>query len=356
MLSAPAALAAGTGSRRGDVERENALATDRDGGPADSKAEALATLLRTLAAQDYRFVTTTPLTHRRILARRAGELASGLRDVFGWNMPFDRSLPGTELLDAMSRAGALFAKGERLQSAVRVATMGEQLFLHSAYPTLDDDAVFFGPDTYRFVRFMEQALASDPGEPGRGPSSPLRLLDVGCGSGAGAIMLAQWLGRRGIRTAVTMNDINPRALRLAAVNAQVAGVAVTLAQGDALNAVAGQFDLIISNPPYMADPRRRAYRDGGDRLGRALSVAIVAQAVPRLAPRGRLLMYTGVAMTGGTDPFLREVAPLLQAAGCEWSYGEIDPDVFGEELESPGYAQAERIAAVGLFARRGPGA
>ena len=104
MLSAQADASAEVGSRA-RVECEDALATDHDGGPAtDYTAEALATLLRTLAAQDYRFVTTTPLTHRRILARRAGELASGLRDVFGWNMPFDRSLPGTELVDAMSRA------------------------------------------------------------------------------------------------------------------------------------------------------------------------------------------------------------------------------------------------------------
>lgn len=344
------AAAAETPARDRARDRENELDAQR---ASDGVAQALATLLRALAAQDYRFVTTTPLTHQRILSRRAGDAASTLRDVFGWNMQFDQALLGAELLDAMGRAGALLVKNGRMQSAVRVSTIGEQLFLHSAYPTLDDDAVFFGPDTYRFVRFMEQALASEPGQPGRRPPSPLRLLDVGCGSGAGAVMLAQWLGRRGIRTAATMNDINPRALRLAAVNAQVAGVAATLALGDALNAVAGQFDLIISNPPYMADPRHRAYRDGGAGLGRALSVSIVAQALPRLASGGRLLMYTGVAMTGGIDPFLREVSPLLEAAGCEWSYGEIDPDVFGEELESPDYAQAERIAAVGLIARRG---
>ena len=48
----------------------------------------------------------------------------------------------------------------------------------------------------------------------------------------------------------------------------------------------------------------------------------------------------------------------LQAAGLEWGYHEIDPDVFGEELLEPGYAQADRIAAVLVTARRGgaPGA
>jgi hypothetical protein len=31
-----------------------------------------------------------------------------------------------------------------------------------------------------------------------------------------------------------------------------------------------------------------------------------------------------------------------------WSYAEVDPDVFGEELETPAYADADRIAAVVL--------
>jgi hypothetical protein len=34
------------------------------------------------------------------------------------------------------------------------------------------------------------------------------------------------------------------------------------------------------------------------------------------------------------------------------AYGELDPDVFGEELDTPAYACAERIAAVGLVVQR----
>eukprot|EP01036_Dinobryon_divergens_P011645 gene11645-15683_t len=55
-------------------------------------------------------------------------------------------------------------------------------------------------------------------------------------------------------------------------------------------------------------------------------------------------------MVDGEDPFIAELQPLLQASGCEWSYTEIDPDVFGEELERPVYAHIDRIAAVGLVA------
>ena len=44
---------------------------------------------------------------------------------------------------------------------------------------------------------------------------------------------------------------------------------------------------------------------------------------------------------------------LLDAlAGFEVSYREIDPDVFGEELEREDYADVERIAVVGLVAVR----
>ena len=43
---------------------------------------------------------------------------------------------------------------------------------------------------------------------------------------------------------------------------------------------------------------------------------------------------------------------MLERAGCPFSYREIDPDVFGEELDAPAYAHAERIAAVALVASR----
>ncbi len=64
------------------------------------------------------------------------------------------------------------------------------------------------------------------------------------------------------------------------------------------------------------------------------------------------MLYTGVALVGKADPFRVAVEPLLQAAGFHWTYEEIDPDVFGEELERPGYEHVDRIAAVWLCATR----
>ena len=62
-----------------------------------------------------------------------------------------------------------------------------------------------------------------------------------------------------------------------------------------------------------------------------------------------------MAIVHGVDPFIAELQPLLDAAGLAWSYEEIDPDVFGEELDRPVYAHIDRIAAVGMVATRKSG-
>ena len=117
-----------------------------------------------------------------------------------------------------------------------------------------------------------------------------------------------------------------------------------------LAGAAGTLDLIIANPPYLADPLRRAYRDGGGDLGTGLSLRIVREALERLQPGGRLLLYTGTAVVEGEHVLSQRLAPLLQ--GVPHEYFELDPDVFGEELENPPYTSADRIAVVGLDALR----
>jgi hypothetical protein len=59
-------------------------------------------------------------------------------------------------------------------------------------------------------------------------------------------------------------------------------------------------------------------------------------------------MYTGTAVVAGRDVFLEHAKEILSRAGLRFRYEEIDPDVFGEELDEPAYADVERIAAVGL--------
>jgi methylase of polypeptide subunit release factors len=142
-------------------------------------------------------------------------------------------------------------------------------------------------------------------------------------------------------------------LRLARVNAALAGTPNAIAlHADILDGVDGTFDLIVSNPPYLNDPLQRAYRHGGGKFGAALSLRILEAALPRLAAGGTLILYTGTAIVAGRDLFREAALPALAAGGFAWTYEEVDPDVFGEELETQAYRAADRIAAVVLNVRK----
>jgi hypothetical protein len=288
----------------------------------------LAALGHFLREQRYAFTAVTPATHAQVWHR--APFARSLRDVFGWNVPFaPADFPVSEYLRA---AGALEPAARGLvRSAVRYATAGDQLFVHSAYPTLGDDSVFFGPDTYRFLRVIRAFVATrDPG----------RVVDVGAGSGAGGLCTrAQDL---------VLADINPSALAAARTNLAINGARATAVHSDILANVDGPIDTVIANPPFMADARGRAYRDGGGRIGTGVACRIVAQALTRLSAGGALLLYTGAPIAAGRDLLAEALGEFHHARVASWSYEEIDPDIFGDELSEPAYDDIERIAAVQL--------
>jgi methylase of polypeptide subunit release factors len=284
-----------------------------------------------VAKTGYRFVTTTPATHARVLARDAPAEARDLRGVFGWNLPFRGSLLEPALLEDLERAAALERQGERLRSRVRLSTIGDRIFLHSGYPTNARDSVFFGPDTYRFARFLGEAFARQAGYE--------RLVEVGCGTGAATIVHARAAARR------VLADVNPTALRFAAVNASLAGVDAEITQADVLDGIEGPIDCVIANPPFLVDDAARLYRQGGGALGLELTLRIVDAAIARLRPGGRLLLYGATPCVDGVDRLAEELRPRIGRGG---RYEEIDPDVFGEELSRPAYAGVERIALITL--------
>lgn len=311
-----------------------------------ARRDALVGLGRWLQARSYRFVTVTPATHARVNARPEAAQARTLRDVFGWSRPFAPELLEREALHWLREGDLLdIADGGRLRSNVRFSTLDDLLFAHSAYPTQEPDAVFFGPDTWRFAALIESELQRQALRPGA------RILDVGCGAGPGGIVAA--LRSAGSEPELLLADINPRALLHASANAALAGVArVTFEQGDLFEPARGDFDLIVANPPYLNDSAQRTYRHGGGPWGGGLSERIVREGLPRLAPGGRLVLYTGSTMIAGVDALQEGLARHLDAQGWPWRYREIDPDVFGEELDQPAYAAAERIAAVSLVVQR----
>lgn len=305
-----------------------------------NRHNALLALGRALRARDYRFVTVTPETHRRVLARdpRPARRESVLRDVFGWSRAFDASLIDEELLMLMRGASVLApapgedaTRGGAFVSRVRFSSLGDRLLVHSAYPTTDADAVFFGPDTYRFCAAIERLTGEWS-----------RVFDIGCGTGAGGLIAASRARE------VVLGDVNEQALAFARVNAELASVSAETVISDVLASARGSFDLVLANPPYMLDTPGRQYRDGGGNYGEGLALRILEEAIARLAPGGRLLLYTGAPFVDGIDVFFEAARERLARASVTSSYEELDPDVFGEELDSPDYAAVERIAAVVL--------
>ena len=337
----------------------------------DERQAALVQLGLALRASGYRFVSPTPETHRRGLQRKGRSDSSAsiceegplgharlLRDAFGWSRAFQPSRLPPHLLAVCQAASILVpeADGAQVRSTVRFSTLDasgdRHLFVHSAYPTTGADAVFFGPDSYRFAAAIERTV-----------KTARRLVDVGCGTGVGGLILA------GRAAEVVLADVSPRALNLAAVNLALAGHAgtclpqrVTLCLSDVLADVPGRIDAVIANPPYLAGPEAgtgggRIYRDGGGPLGIDLAVRIAMESLQRLAGGGggQLVLYTGVPIVDGQNVLQQVLEDRMQAqlreGAVRFTWDELDPDVFGEELERPCYRDTERLAAVLLTAQ-----
>jgi methylase of polypeptide subunit release factors len=296
-----------------------------------------------LKESGYRFTTVTPASHARVVAR-AAQRPPSLADIFGWSRPFAAEDLPEKMLTLMADANVLDIAGPDFCSNVRFSTMDDLLFVHSSFPTEQADAVFFGPDTYRFARLIRQSLATMERQDACGPS---RILDMGAGTGAGGLQAAKLAARS--LPHVTLADVNRRALRFCKINAALNGFEnVEIVESDLFVSIDGDFDMIVANPPYLVDPMARTYRHGGGDLGFELSLRIAEDGATRLAPGGRLILYTGAAIVDGVDRFHQALSSRLGRRGIEFHYEEIDPDVFGEELDHSPYDRADRIAVVSL--------
>lgn len=180
------------------------------------------------------------------------------------------------------------------------------------------------PDTERLV------LAAIESIRGR----PASIVDLGTGSGAIAVSLALELPA----AALVATDLSPAAIAIAQANAEALGATVEFLESDWYAELAGRrFDLIVSNPPYVAagDPHLAqdglpfepdlALTDGGD--GLACLRTIIAGAAAHLSPGGRLLVEHGYDQAAA-------VRGLLSAAG--FSAIESLRDLGGNERVSGG--------------------
>jgi release factor glutamine methyltransferase len=196
--------------------------------------------------------------------------------------------------DALERApcDAFFALAKRRRNGEPVAYLTGRREFWGMLLAVTPDVLIPRPETETLV---EMALERMPLE------HALRVLDLGTGSGAIALAIAK------ARPAaeVTALDQSGPALAVARGNAQRHGLTrVHFMLSDWYAGVAARrFDLIVSNPPYIAgadthldegDVRhepRAALTPGGDGLG-ALR-AIIAAAPDHLADRGHLLVEHG---------------------------------------------------------------
>ncbi len=298
-------------------------------------------ILERLREEGYSFVTPTPLTHGRVISRSDKARARDLRDVLGWNLPFTADLLDPSLFALLQAADMIAQEDGLCRARLRVSSLDNDLYLHSAYPTEKEDAVFFGPDSYRFAELIIAELQGTGGD-------VRHIVDIGTGAGVGGIVAA----KRCPAAHVTMTDINAAALGLARLNATAAGVEAELLLDDSLDQVSDPIDLALANPPYLIDHGKRQYRDGGGMHGGAVALDMARMAVARLAPGGRLILYTGSAIVDGQDALREALDEAARQGGCTLRYREIDPDMFGEELARNAYADVERIAVVAAIMTR----
>ena len=180
------------------------------------------------------------------------------------------------------------------------------------------------PDTETLVDWALELLA---------PLAAPRVLDLGTGSGAIALALQH----QRPDAQVSAVDASTDALAVAQANAARLGLAVQFARGNWLRGVAGQFDVIASNPPYIAaaDPHLAALRheplqalaSGADGLDDIRS--IVAQAPAHLQPGGWLLLEHGWEQAEAVQALLRaagfaavqsrkDLAGIARCSGGQW--------------------------------------
>lgn len=276
-------------------------------------------------------------------ARRASDLASLAFRCFA-DADAITEAEATRVLEGVD--AALFADAGLLArtpdggvvSAYEIAPFEGMLFLGDPLDRGGDAVMNWGQMTVELLR----AAWTPEGAPKIGAA-----LDLGCGAGTCALVLAQGAAR------AIGCDVSERAIVLSRANARLNGVVnVEFRQGDLCAPVDGdRFDLVVSQPPFIprhdeAEPA--TYLWGGSR-GDEIPLRALAEGSARLAPGGRGLYFIQWAVFDD-EPIqerVREVVPdehvdvlVLEARGQD-----VDGSAIGEASTrhpdlGPDYARA----------------
>ncbi|MEW6441516.1 MAG: peptide chain release factor N(5)-glutamine methyltransferase [bacterium] len=174
------------------------------------------------------------------------------------------------------------------------------------------------PETEHLV---ERALAWARARAASGRADPLRILDLGTGSGNIGIALARHLPE----ARVLSTDLSFPALALARANARNAGIGcdrMSFLQGDLfgpIHAGRGRFHLIVSNPPYVPERARSTLAPevasfepwtalNGGPEGTDILIRILRQAPGYLEKGGALVLEIGDEQSGSVSRSAEQAA------------------------------------------------
>jgi release factor glutamine methyltransferase len=223
-------------------------------------------------------------------------LAHVLAQSRSWLIAHDDALLEETQTDAIQAAFERRAAGEPL-----AYLLGEKEF-HGLRLHVDANVLVPRPDTEVLVDWALELLAG---------MQAARVVDLGTGSGAIALAV-----KHGCAAATVLaTDISPAALDVARANAQRLALEVAFAPSSWWSALKGQrFDLILSNPPYIAggDPHLAALHHepllaltpGGDGLDALRE--IVAGAALHMTPGAWLLLEHGYDQADAVQALLRD--------------------------------------------------
>lgn len=163
------------------------------------------------------------------------------------------------------------------------------------------------------------------------PAKPLRVADVGTGSGIVAITVAKQVPH----AQVTAIDLSPAALAVARRNAVLHGLSetqLTFVEGDLLSACDPdqRFELILSNPPYVSDSEfeslDRTVREFEPKLA-LVSGPQGSEIISRLLDESLERLVTGGYLIFEFSPMLAE--RLSEIVGAGWNEPHVTKDLAG---------------------------
>ena len=254
------------------------------------------------------------MTLAQYLAELEQELVAGGEEAESLSFVY-RALNDLSFTDFVFKLRAEVSQEERDQ----LKAIQEQLLAHKPAQYIIGNSDFHGltlkvdervliprPETEELVELI---LSENP-------EKSLSVLDIGTGSGAIALALANsrpnWQ--------ITASDLSQDALALAAENAQSCGLNLTFVQSDCFDAISGKFDIIVSNPPYISEadkdevglnvlvsePHMALFAEED---GYAVYRKIAEQAEEHLTEKGKIYLEIGYKQGGGVRELLKKTFP-----------------------------------------------